>query len=476
MKCLINCIDSESSWLAKIMPGIHPHFLRVLNKPILEYFIDFCVLNGITDIRIVKSDPSSEMEKYFEEGPQKGLNISYALSRETDSISKTLLKNSRFCSSEDLLIIDGFFFLSYHRNQVEDFLSDKTTPASMQGGAKNEIYFLPKGMKFKEIDFTEAGRILPGYTITILDSITDYYQLCKDILYNKQENYFLPGYSSATGEFVGKNVVFNAHRTKFDKPFMIGDNVQIIDNCHISKGAIIGDNVIIDSYSTIQDSIIYNQSYLGRNLEIINKIVYKNRLIDPLDGEFIDIVDEFFISKINKVIENSFLRSLNRLLALIGIIFGLIPFLFFWLLRPILGVKSIPQKYIKNLDDKEIILSRYLIEKPNTLNRIFIRMSIDKYPLLFKVISGKLDLVGNKLIPNDSFGKKIIGKLDMYHPGAFSYPELFATNIEDSNYEFHEIYYNHNANFKFIFKILFQHAFHRFFSVREYFDNGYFKL
>ncbi|MCK4957275.1 MAG: hypothetical protein KAS49_06530 [Candidatus Cloacimonetes bacterium] len=474
MKCLIKCSDVESSWVAKLMPGLYPQFLRILNKPLLEYFIDFCALNGIVDLRIVKSDPSGKMEHHFQKGPQKGLNISYEMLKTDDSLAKILKKNSKFCADDDLLIIDGFFFLNYHCRYIDMAELDRNTPASMNGGLAEDIYFLPKNYNFSELDFNSEERIFSDLSITQLDTVNNYYQLSMDILENKSDNYFLPGYSNQLGEFVGRNVVFHSHRTKFDKPFMIGNDVKIFDYSHIDSCSIIGNNVMVDSHSNIERSIIYDQSYLGSGLELHKKIVYKNHLIDPKSGDFIQVTDQFFISRINKVIESSFLRHLNKIIALLAIIIGLIPFAFAWSTKSIFGIQSTKQKYIKNEEGDEIILTKFLIKKPNIFNRLFVRFCFDKYPLLFNVLTNKLDLVGNKLIPNDSFGKLILKQLDIYCPSVISYPEVFATNVSDSEFILHEIYYNHNTSFKFMFKIIAQHKFNRFLSVRDYFKNGYF--
>ena len=475
MRCLINCVDLEKSWLQEVMPGLYPHFLRILNKPLLEYFIDFCALNKIADIRIVKNDPTAEMEHYFSTGPQKGLNLSYVMGKSGDSLKKVILKNSQFCQDTDLLIIDGLFFLNYHKDQIDVNQIRSESAASMCGGAKEDIYFIPQGVKYQNLDFANSKRILSDLSITKLASVQDYYQLCMSIISDKYENYFLPGYNDKCCEFLGKNVVFNAHRSKFEKPFMIGNDVQLHDNCHIMENSIIGNHVIIDSHTTTKNSIIYDQTYLGSNLEIENKIIYKNHLIDAKSGDFIKIADKFFISKINLVLENSFFRIVQKIFALLGLILGFIPFILSILFKPLSKILFCKEEFYHNSEGGEIKLIQVKIKKANFLNRCFYRFSLDKYLLLSKVLSGKLSLVGNCALPANSYGKLVWEQLDSYHPAVISYPEVYATNFMESDFPLHEIYYNHHISFSLMLRIIFLFGFNRIFSVRRYYDNGFFR-
>lgn len=474
MKCLINCVDVESNWLKDVMPGLFPHFLRILNKPLLEYFIDFCALNGIVDIRIVKSDPTAEMENYFSSGPQKGLNISYVMGKAGDSLQKVTLKSSHFCQDDDLLIIDGFFFLNYHKDKIDPNYLPLSEAACFAGGAAEDIYFIPRGSKFGEIDFSATRKLFPDLTISDLSSVQAYYQLNQNILTQQQDNYFLPGYSNQAGEFIGKNVAFNAHHSNFEKPFMIGNDVQMHENCQILASSVIGNNVIIDSSTTVSGSIVYDQTYLGSNLEIKNKIVYKNFLIDAFSGDYVQISDKFFISKIDRVLENSLYRFIQKTLALLALILGLLPYALSLIFLPFSKLRFTKADFYKNSDGAKVLLPQVRISKSNFCNRWFFRFGLDKYPLLIKVISGQLDLVGNRPIPANSYGKLIMKKVDNYHPAVIGYPEIYASNFADNNFLLHEVYFNYHCSLQVMFKTIFLFCFNRFFSVRRYYQNGFF--
>ena len=74
------------------------------------------------------------------------------------------------------------------------------------------------------------------------------------------------------------------------------------------------------------------------------------------------------------------------------------------------------------------------------------KMSLDKYPYLFYVLSGKLRLVGNKMFPVDKKHKDILANLPTYCPGVYSYWESLNQGF-NSEVEIHELYYLNNNSF-----------------------------
>lgn len=128
MKCLIYSPSEQTDWLKNYFPGVNPYYLKILNKPLLEYYIEFCVLLGIKEIRIVNSETSSDLEKYFETGRQWGVDLSYGFSKPGDELRNVLLKNKKFCTTESLLLISGYFFIHYNKVSHDYNLVKSTEP------------------------------------------------------------------------------------------------------------------------------------------------------------------------------------------------------------------------------------------------------------------------------------------------------------------------------------------------------------
>ncbi|MCF7919784.1 MAG: NDP-sugar synthase [Candidatus Cloacimonetes bacterium] len=464
MKCLIYSPPEQTAWLKDFFPGVNPFNLKILNKPLLEYYIDFCVLTGIEQIRVVNTETGSDLEKYFNEGRQWGVDISYGFAKQEDNLLQVLKKNRRFCSKHDLLIIYGFQFIKYRKQCSEyDFMQSKEIIVSQQGNCS--ILHFPADSDLLSFDFSDIQQqnIQQPYILPI-NSIKSYYNLNMHILSEERDSYFLPGYNNEDGVYLGKNVI-DKKSTSYTKPLVLGNNIQIQMNTDIGPNVVLGDNVIIDHSTKIENSIIYEYSYIGSELEIVNKIVFKKRLIDPDNEEVMQIVDSFLVSDIqSNLFHISLLRFLNGFIALIMITLTLIPFILLFPLCRITGMKTSKENYYRNKDSA--ICSCISFSQPgySLIKRLFYRFSLDIFPLYFKVIGGELLLVGNFLIPRRTSTMKHLHLMPYYQPGVYSYPGSMLHNEEHENYVNDELEYCHTRSAWLDVKIVLQSWIVRLFS------------
>lgn len=435
MKCLINCKDHLARWVNEYFNDVPPYMLKVLNKPLLEYYIDFCSLLKIEEIRIISDDPDVQVEEYFGNGLKWGIKISYGFAKTTDTLKDIYLKNEAFCDNSDLFIIDGFVFIDYHRETSRYiFFSDENPMKSLQcntGRVLSVRYDKTKSILDQD-DFVEITNA--GFEIKELSNIQQYYELSLDILKHKAGNFVLPGYNNEPDVFIGQNVEM-AKNIECIKPVMIGNNVRIRTSAMIGPNTIIGNNVMVDSSTNIDNSIVYDYSYIGSDLEIKNKIVYKNSLISPNSGEIVKISDKFITSGINRLTNTSFIRrTVHYFIALLMFMIQLIPFC---LLYP---------------------LDRIFNGSLNGFfRRIFLKFSMDKFLLLPKVFAGRLYLVGNKRSLNTS------DELPYYHPAIFYYSEMMSDKVGLYQIQMDELYYCNNISLRLDIKILFRTLINRFF-------------
>lgn len=445
MKCLIYAKGEELSLIMDCFNKTNPYLLKIVNKPHLEYFIDFCSTLQISEIRIVSNRATNDFSDYFKEGKKWGVEISYNIAKPEDSLKRVILKNFSFCKDEVVLIISDYFFLEYDINLLQEKRSEII---EFLKRAKNKsLQILEKGASVKEIEETETFPDYPYLAVKKLTTVPDYFNLSMEILSNKCCHYVLPGYNSEPKTYLGMNVIYPKSVT-IDSPVMIGNNVRIREMVSIGENSIIGDNIIIESLSNISHSIIYSDSFVGSDLEIDNKIIYHNKLISGKTGQVIIMDDNFFISGINKEKRLGKLqRTIHFLIALIQIIIQTIPFI---LISPFLLM--IHKKY--NLTqvcylskDKK---TRRMFCVDNARKHPFIRFikkfSLDKYPYLFCVLSGKVLLVGNKLFTMTKRHKEIVANLPYYKPGVYSYWESLNQGFS-SEEEIHELYYINNQSF-----------------------------
>jgi len=445
MKCLIYSRIEEMPWIEECFNRTNPYLLRIVNKPHLEFFIDFCSTLQISEIRIVSNTATNELNSYFKDGKKWGVEISYNIARPEDSLKRVVLKNFSFCREEDTLIISDYFFLEYDVNSMKEMSGEiidylKTT--------KNKyLQILEKGASIKDIE--EDNLFIDNKYLSVkkLSSVTDYFDLSMDILENKCCHYVLPGYSSEPRTYLGMNVTY-PKSVNIDSPVMIGNNVRIGEMGEIGKNSIIGDNVIIGSLTNISNSIIYSESFVGSDLEINNKIIYHNKLISGKTGDVIIMDDDYLLSGINKERKISKVkRMLHIITALIQIVVQTIPFLLISPFLLILHKKyNLTQKYYLSKDKKVKRMFSIDNARKHPFIRFIKKFSLDKYPYLFYVISGRLLLVGNKLFTMTNKHKEIMVNLPSYNPGVYSYWESLNQGFS-SEEEIHELYYINNNRF-----------------------------
>ncbi len=125
--------DIESSYL-----------LKICNKYLIEYFIDFCSVNNIEELRIITN--SSEVEKLISAGEKYGIKISYSLAKPGDSLSVTVGKNYDFLKDEEVIIFKNLFLLtgSYKKKMI---FPEKDSAVKKGEG---EVFYFKKFQNRKE--------------------------------------------------------------------------------------------------------------------------------------------------------------------------------------------------------------------------------------------------------------------------------------------------------------------------------------
>ncbi len=440
MKTIIITKKSDYTWLRDIFPGLHPLLIPLCNKPFIEYLIDFSILVGSSGLRIISDGVISDVENFCEHGSQWGVEISYANILPSESLSKVLEKNSRFCSGERIMIISGLLFIHYNkRSDYRSFF------ASLPPG---EIFGCSNGNLSLTGVPSELGKqeTPPLLSPVVLDCIGQYYELSNEILHHRLADYVLPGYSNEAECFIGRNVVLQKSVTVI-KPIIIGNNVQIFTGSVIGPGAIIGSNVIVDRESTVSESIVMDNTFIGEQLEVDKKIAAGNLLIDPESGYSLTMEDPHLLSGIkSKGISGSpFQRVTHGLTAAWMIMLLLLPYL---LLKPFLKLsgcwKTEKIVYHSMKHGKKISLNRVSIEKQSILASIAVFLSLDRFTWLFWVLNGHLAIIGCSPV-SVSQGIQIINNNTAgYRPGVFSYSEAedwpqntFDSDIVDHYYAVH---------------------------------------
>jgi NDP-sugar pyrophosphorylase family protein len=433
MKALIFVKAKELDWIKPIFSNQHLLLIKICNKPYLEYLVDFAILCGCREIKLVTDAGIGEVETLLDDGSRWGIKLSYAPIRETDNLEDALEKNSGFCKGSPLLLFKGFFFLHYDKNtEYADFIKD-----------------LPSG----EIKSCETGSLslikspvrdghLPGSNQPLLEaspltSATDIHTLSLDILTNNSNRYVLPGYSSDNQTFIGQNVIITK-KSQIIPPVIIGNQVQIHNNAIVGPGAIIGSEVIIDSNCRIVESIVFDKTYVGEHLELRKKLIAGNLVVNSEDGTLVRLEDDHLLSQVKiPSFRITFLhRIFNLINALLAVLILAVPYILFSsLLKSQKKWTTRERTVFVNSDGLTKDLTETKIQTSGLGAKLASILLLDRYPLLFSVLNGSLILIGSRLLEAEKKNLKVLEDYSSYRPGVFSYAEAETWPEENAEWE-----------------------------------------
>jgi NDP-sugar pyrophosphorylase family protein len=443
MKCIIKNSDNLNLWINKYFPETPHSLLKIVNKPLIEYYIDFCVLLKIKEIRIISDSLEKKLTEYLSGGTQWGIKITYAPSKQGDTLKNTIEKNKKFINNEPLLFFENLVFVHYNKNITNYSLANsKTANFSIFKNGNMGIYCITDFSNPDIANLTSYN--IDNLSIDPLDSIQKYFEISINLLKNEPENYVIPGYGCENGIYIGQNVEIT-RTTKIQKPTAIGNNVRLKSPL-IGPFAIIGSNSLIDKMTKIENAIVYDNTYIGSELEITNKIIFKKTIIDPKTGETLDVPDKYIIAPLKKKKSNEI--SERIFFWIIALFLAAIQCPFYLLLITFTSTTHNHESCIMSKDNTNVKKLHFIKKKKKTfINTLFFKFSLYKFPLLIDVLKGKIYLTGNE--PLRKKGKTLIKKMENYRPAAFTINEMLNdTNNDSFVKELNELYYSNHPNFK----------------------------
>ncbi len=449
MKALILCPVHGNMELSRYFPGYPVSILPFANKPAIEFMLDYCMLNGIQDVRIVSDEETGILRAQYRNGEKLGLNISFGAMIPGRSLKHMIRQNMAFCRGNDLLVFFGLFLPEYDKRNPHEL---NIGPDEVKGCSDaSAAWYLIGRDRLDDLpdDWSGFRDDAPVRGSSVTD-IRGYYMHNMRLAGSDIEKYNLPGFSEGKHSFVGCDVhISRSARVK--SPVILGNGIQFGHGVHAGPNIIVGDNCIIDNGATILNSIILGDTYIGRNIEISGKICCGNHLIDPNTGACFDVTNETVLSKVEPD-DHSKCPIYHRILALCLLLLQTLPYV---LLRPFLEIHSTLTECLMGNGRKNTMpINRYALPQNSLAGRLFRSLTLNKYHLLFRAVAGKLRLVGNRLLEATEHNEAFIRDLPGYAPGIFSYSEYLGHENELYQIELDEHFYAYAMNCWFNIKIL----------------------
>ena len=392
MKAIIKCVCPQNSWTNNF-DTINPYMIPVLDKPIIEFYIDYCLLCGVSEIVVVAQEYDIALFSHIKSMGKWGTPVSIEID------DGTLLQQD-----PNDIYFDKFALICYDKNFKDGLATIENLRADYGDMIDEEIVSMPE----------KIGGLPPIVPLQI-NSLKQYFDINMSLLNKYTSCFLMKGYGGEDGVFMGMNDIV-MYKAELTPPLVVDDNTQIECACKIGGSVIIGKLSLIDQRTTIRNSIVFDRTYIGENLTIDGKIVFRQNIIDSETEEKTRMPTSFEMSDTYayvaiKAVERLFERTLALLLFV-----GLAPF---YVLSIIFGKPKYSEIELLGKNEQKWKIRLYT-RSPRLRDIYFFKFSQDKLPFLWATILGKIRLVGDSIqVATDPKNMKFYGK--HYRVGAFTY-------------------------------------------------------
>ena len=297
----------------------------VLGSPIMEHIVTLCKKHGFTNLAANTHVMSNKIKEYFKNPEKLGVKLDLVYEKQLTGVAGGIRSCKKYLTDDVILVIMGdaltdidlTILYEEHVNsncpvtvgikEVNDtsqygvvVTDEKRKIISFQEKPKPEeakskwantgIYFfnkmildeIPSEHEAPKYDVaTDLFQKLMSKNISMqavdisaywadIGTLKQYLQSIKDVL-NGLVKTEISAEKTQFG-FKKKGVLIDPS-SQIEGKIYLGRNVKIGSNVKISGNVYIEENCIIDSGSYISDSIIWANSYIGKNTKIINSII-----------------------------------------------------------------------------------------------------------------------------------------------------------------------------------------------------------
>lgn len=266
MKALINPYNHTLKWCEEFFPGYGACSLPVAGRPFAEFQVDAVSTLGVSEVLLLDYNFDSGLRRELGHGERWSLALQYLGSGIRRDPFRLIDEHRQFAGDDDLLLVMGPVLPEF---EGLDELTAEMTEVQPGDKRKDGVYLRRGGALFHCRTAQRSMRTLH-----------EYFELNFQLLHSPR-NHVLPGYRVENGVHTGMNVVIMPG-CEITPPVVLCDNICLERDCRLEQGVVIGHDVIIDSGNVLRRCIVFDHTYIGKNMEFVDKIVASGRIIDPI--------------------------------------------------------------------------------------------------------------------------------------------------------------------------------------------------
>lgn len=435
MKAVI-LATGENQKLAPLTDKFPSPLLPIVGKPIIFHTIEMLARANVVEIIICTHNKGGNIESYIGSGRRWGISIHYS-HHGAPLGDAGAIRWAKGYLNEPFFVLDGSEFIDlnvqhiYAAHTSSQAICTRLVELQDQSPLNVTVFnpeifaYIPSREKYdihsqllpalerdnRQINIVEHI----GYRNSI-STFSEYYKVQKDFMNGVDESFALNTVSIGGNRFgskvwVGKNNLIHPS-VRIYPPVIIGDNCQIGRDVDLGPNTVISSNCILDDEATARESIITERSYIGKLINVEQKIVTRSLTIDIPSGESTKITDPFLLStatpalgykRLRFSLEKLFVFFLLILLSPLIVLTGLFSFLGTG--RVFKKVERIGVKPSKLIFEQINHPSRYFLRHFNTSHKNSFSALLTNWikytelyrlPELFDVLNGNISLIGVK--------------------------------------------------------------------------------
>jgi len=283
MKAIINPYNHSMKWSEEFFPGHSICSLPVAGKEFAEFQVDAVSTLGVSEIMLLDYNYDSALRKKLGRGERWSLLLHYLGSGIRRDPQRLVNEHRGFADGDDLLLVmgpilpefEGLEPLVAHMEEVKAEDRHRDGVFLYRGGV---LYYCPMAHRR-------------------MRTLHEYFELNFQVMHSPR-NHVLPGYRVENGVHTGMNVVIMPG-CEITPPVVLCDNICLERDCRLEQGVVIGHDTIIDSGNILRRCVVFDHTYIGKNMEFVDKIVASGRIIDPINQVAVELEESGISSSLD---------------------------------------------------------------------------------------------------------------------------------------------------------------------------------
>lgn len=311
---------TDGSQLEPLTNKLPQTMLPIANQPVMALAVSVLARHGVKNIKAILHDRPSSVAAYFGSGARWGVVLGHEtpvphfgtvgiLQAQASWLDETFV----IFPAGIIMDVDLTAVLTYHHSHSAPvtvvLTPDEPAPTGCFVCDTAVLPLLPTDPTADLWPSLHAHNIpyqpyQMGGIYNALGSFADYHAANLAYLRSYQpqasrqsfQHPIYDGQQYAPGVWVGHNPIIHPS-VKIVPPLYIGNGCRIGRNVELGPGVIIGDNVILDDEATVKESVILSNTYVGQLVNIDQRLVSQNKLVDVTTNKAIALVDRFLLTE-----------------------------------------------------------------------------------------------------------------------------------------------------------------------------------